>query len=194
MMGSDYKGLGTWTSGCLPSCLGEVLVVLPGDAPLWLNALDGGVLNVIEAQALLDLGPVHTHTDLDRTHPSQGGSRVTHDLCHGPPAGNTHAHAHTHTVNVCVSPFITFSIPWIPALPAHPLKLALFISHPPSSSSLILSSLSTVRITVENTWLVISPDLIKAALTPQPYNVTMKPTPFCSTAPLQIDIGKERER
>lgn len=60
---------------------------LPCDAPVWVNALDGGVFYVLKGEALPDLGVVHSHTDLDRADPRQGGGGVAHDLRHGPSAG-----------------------------------------------------------------------------------------------------------
>lgn len=48
---------------------GGAAAAVPGDAPLWFDALNGGVLYVLEAQALSDLGAVHTHAYLHRADP-----------------------------------------------------------------------------------------------------------------------------
>lgn len=64
-------------------------VTLPCDAPVRFDPLDGGVFYVLEGEALLDLGVVHTHADLHRAEPGQGGSGVAHYLRHGPPARDT---------------------------------------------------------------------------------------------------------
>lgn len=62
---------------------GERRSALPSDAPVRLNALNGGILDVVEGEALLDLGAVHAHADLHRSHSRQRGGGVAHNLCHG---------------------------------------------------------------------------------------------------------------
>lgn len=57
---------------------------LPRDAPVWFDALNSRIFDVVEGEALPDLGTVHAHTDLHWSHARQGGGGVTHDLRHGP--------------------------------------------------------------------------------------------------------------
>lgn len=59
-------------------------VTSPCNAPLWFDALDGGVLYVLEGEALPDLGAVHAHADLHLADAGQGRGGVTHYLRHGP--------------------------------------------------------------------------------------------------------------
>lgn len=61
-----------------------LVLTLPCNAPVWLNALDSGVFDVLEGEALPDLGMIHTHTDLHRSNTGYGRCRVAHYLCHGP--------------------------------------------------------------------------------------------------------------
>lgn len=62
---------------------GERRSALPCDAPVRLNALNGGILDVLKGEALLDLGTVHAHADLHWSHSRQRGGGVAHNLCHG---------------------------------------------------------------------------------------------------------------
>lgn len=66
---------------------GRAHPALPGDAPVWVNALNSRILNVVEGEALPDLSTVHAHADLHGPHARQGGGGVAHDLCHGPSKG-----------------------------------------------------------------------------------------------------------
>lgn len=64
--------------------------LIPCNAPFRLNALYGGIINVLKGESLLHLGMVHTYRDLHRAHPRQRWSRVAHDLCYSPPVRNSH--------------------------------------------------------------------------------------------------------
>lgn len=72
---------------------GRTHSALPGDAPVWVNALDGWILNVVEGEALPDLSTVHAHADLHGSHARQRGGGVAHDLCHGPSKGKRESYS-----------------------------------------------------------------------------------------------------
>lgn len=64
------------------------VVTLPGDAPVGVDALDGRVFDVLEGEALPDLGTVHAHADLHRADAGQGRGGVADYLRHGASAGS----------------------------------------------------------------------------------------------------------
>lgn len=74
-------------------------VTLPCDAPVWLDALDGGIFYVLEGEAFPDLSPIHTNADLHRADPRHGGGGITHYLRHGPSTSE----AREKVIWICIS-------------------------------------------------------------------------------------------
>lgn len=66
---------------------------LPRDAPVWVNALNCWILNVVEGEALPDLSTVHAHADLHGSHARQRGGGVAHDLRHGASKGERESYS-----------------------------------------------------------------------------------------------------
>lgn len=69
--------------------LGSSLVLLPGDAPQGLNALDCGIFYVLKGQAARNSGPVHRQADLHRPGAGQWWRGEAYDLWRRPPGGDT---------------------------------------------------------------------------------------------------------
>lgn len=91
--GEEILSLGDRSSGLVgedvaiqwnPTCTVCEVSALPCNAPIWFDALDSGVLYVLEGEVLPDLGAVHAHADQHFANPRQGRGGVTHYLRHGP--------------------------------------------------------------------------------------------------------------
>lgn len=90
---------------------------LPGNAPQGFNALDCGVLYVLEGQTLRNFGPVHAQADLHRSGSRHRRRGEAHNLRHGPPGGSAKRGRFIHAYD-CDSAhsLLRWQIPDIPQL------------------------------------------------------------------------------